>query len=69
MLHRLGRPRGLHRTRQRVHIGHVHEHGHAIGVLRVDERPDVGDAQRPEELLALRRGEPVLACPSRRDGR
>ena len=30
-------------------------------VLRIDERPNVGDTQGPEELLALRRGEPMIS--------
>jgi Domain of unknown function (DUF6766) len=64
----LGHRRGLHRGHNAVHVGHIHQHGHLGRVLRVDERPNVGDAQRAEDLFALWRGKPC-PCPSRGDGR
>src|SRR6266516_3098950 len=58
--HRLGRPLGLHRAHESVHVRNVHEHSNMSPVLRVDERPNVGDTEGPEELFALRRGEPMI---------
>src|SRR5579872_4200528 len=60
MGHRFGRPFGLHRSHENIHIGHIHEHRYPGRVLRVDEPPDVGDPERPEELLALCRGKPAV---------
>jgi hypothetical protein len=52
--HRLRRALGLHRAHERVHVGDVHQHSNTSPVLRVDERPDVGDTEGPEELVTLR---------------
>jgi hypothetical protein len=60
VLHRLGSRRGLHRSREGFQVGHVHHQSDLGRVLRIDERPDVRNTERAEELLALRRGEPVL---------
>lgn len=60
MRHGLGSRPGLHRAHDGVHVGNVHEHRNSDRVLRVDERPDVGDAEGAKELFALRRGEPMI---------
>ena len=54
-------PLGLHRAHESVHIRNVHQHSNMSPVLRIDERLNVGDTQGPEELLALRRGEPMIS--------
>ena len=58
--HRLGHRFGLHRGHEAIHIGDVHEDGHLSPVLWIDERPDVGDPEGPEDLFALWRFEPVV---------
>ena len=50
----------LHGGHHGVQVGNVHQHRHLGGVLRVDEGADVGDAEGSEELLAFRRGQPML---------
>ena len=50
--HRLGRGRGLHRGLERIHVGHVHKQGNMGRVPRVDQRPDVSDAERPRTARA-----------------
>ena len=58
--HRVGHRLGLHRSHDGIHVGNVHEYRHPGRVLRVDERPDVGDPEGPEDLFALRLGKPVI---------
>ena len=58
--HRLGRRLGLHGRRKGIEVRHVRDNRHVIRVLRIHEGADVGDAKRTEELLSLRRGEPVI---------
>src|SRR4051794_26914181 len=60
MLHRLGSGGAVHRGHDRVEVRDIHDETDALGILGVDERPDVGDAERAEDLLPLRRGKPVL---------
>ena len=54
VLHRLRRPLSLHGGRESVHVGNVHEQCNVGRVLRVDERPDVGDTERPKEFFSPR---------------
>jgi len=58
--HRLCGLRALHRGHNRIHVGHVHEHGDASPVRRIDKGSDVGHAKRAEELFPLRRGKPMI---------
>src|SRR4051794_34703719 len=58
--HRLAHRRVLHRGHEPIHVRYIHEHRDLRGLLRVDEGPDVGDAERPEDLLALRGSQPML---------
>ena len=47
------------------------KYGHSRWVLRINERSDIGDAERTEQFLALGRGEPVsfvLDAMVRNDG-
>jgi hypothetical protein len=44
---------GLHGGHEGIHIGNVHEHGYSRRVLWIDERPDVGDPEGPEDLFAF----------------
>ena len=54
-------PPPLHRSHDGVHIRRRPSAAPTlVGVLWVDERPHVRDPERAEELLALRRGEPVI---------
>src|SRR5208337_3730907 len=43
-----------------VHVGNVHQQGHPIGLLRVDKGANVGYAERPKNLFAPGRVEPVF---------
>ena len=52
--HCFGRGGRLHDGIQRVHVRHVHHQSHPLRVLRIEERPDVGDAERSKQLLPLR---------------
>ena len=60
MGHRLGGRRALHDGVQRIHVRHIHHHSHPLRVLRIHERPDVGDAKWSEQLLSLRRAQPMI---------
>jgi hypothetical protein len=60
ILHRVGHRLVLHRGHHDVQVSNVHQHRDLGAVLRVDEGPDVGDPERPEDLFALRRGKPVV---------
>jgi hypothetical protein len=50
VFHRLARPLRLHRAREHVQVGDVHEHRHLGAVLRVDEGPNVADSKGSEEF-------------------
>ena len=55
----------LHCVREHVHIGHVHEQGHPLRLLKVDEGPDVSDAYRTKELSEA---SDIAVCPGEVDG-
>src|SRR6185436_20828900 len=50
----------LHRGHDGIHVGNVHHQSDSGWILRIDECPDVGDSEGPEELLTLRGSEPVI---------
>jgi hypothetical protein len=54
MSHGLGRFLALHGCHEGIKVGNVHENGDLRRVLRIDERSDVGDPERTEDLLTLR---------------
>lgn len=54
MRHRLGSRLGAHQCFERLHVRNVHHHRHVGRVLRIHKFPDVRDADRSEDLLALR---------------
>ena len=60
MGHRLCSRRALHDGVQRIHVRHIHHQSHPLRVLRIHERPDVGDAKRSKQLLPLRRTQPMI---------
>ena len=60
MRHRLGGRLRLHRGREGVHVGDLHEYRHAGRILRVDELPEAGNAEGSKELFAFRRGKPMI---------
>jgi coenzyme F420-dependent glucose-6-phosphate dehydrogenase len=51
---------GLQHAHHLVKVGDVHEQAHLRRLLRVDERPDVRDAERPEDLFPLPGGQPMV---------
>ena len=63
--HPLGGRLALHRGHDCVHVWYVHQPADTRRVLGVDEKADVRHAKRPEQLLTLGRGEPMI-CPSPR---
>jgi hypothetical protein len=52
-VHRAGHFGRLHRSHESVHVGNVHKDSYPLGVLLVDECPDVGDAKGANHLFAL----------------
>ena len=50
----------LHRGHDGIHIGNVHHQPDSGWIFRIDECPDVGDSEGPEEPLTLRGSEPVI---------
>jgi len=51
--------RGFHRGHQRIHVGHVHQHGDVRLVRQIDKGSNVGHSERAEELFPFRRVKPV----------
>jgi hypothetical protein len=45
---------------QCIHVRHIHQYTHVIGILWINEGSYIGHPEWPENLFALRGGEPVL---------
>ena len=55
-----GRGRVLHCGHHDVQVSDIHQYRNLCAVLGVDERPDIRDSERAEELFPLRGGKPVV---------
>src|SRR3954453_6327832 len=60
VLHGVGHLLVLHSGHDHVQVSDIHQYRDLCAVLGVDERPDIRDSERAEDLFSLRRGKPVV---------